>query len=373
MSAKPPIVIERCWSDETAASARFRVGRDRHVVRFSGVAPDPHGVAEAFVAIGRLMGMENDQRVVSVPRLSRTFRQRIDTFERVHLSLFPQHHRSPIHALPRRDRPPDPDDDRRVAAFFSGGVDSFDLLAEHGDRIDDLIFVRGFDIVVHDRERNEEVLTGVRAAAEALGKPLLVIDTDLRDFSDPVCDWTWFVYGGLIATALLLGRTHRTVLCAASVADRHLPDEAVRLRGVGFGNARTELRIEGRSATRVDKVAAVASAGAARDTLRVCWQNVPGTVNCGTCTKCLRTTLALAATGGLGTIATLPRTIDLEAVAGLPVESRSDRAFLTEIRDAAAARQAAHQLDPLVDDLIDDLIDALDRALGDGSAEEPTL
>jgi hypothetical protein len=359
MGAKPPIVLERCWSDGTAASGRFRVGGQRHLVQFRGVAPDPHSVAEAFVAIGRLMGMENDQRVVSVPRVSRTFRQRIDTFERVHLSLFPHHHRSPIHALPRRDRPPAAADDRRVAAFFSGGVDSFDLLAEHGEDIDDLIFVRGFDVVVHDRERNEEVLTGVRAAAQALGKPLLVIDTDLRDFSDPVCDWTWFVYGGLIATAILLGRTHRTVLCAASVADRHLPAEAVRLRGVGFGNVRTELRIEGRSATRVDKVAAVAAAGAARDTLRVCWQNVPGTINCGTCTKCLRTTLALAATDDLGTIATLPDSLDLEAVATLPATTRSDRAFLDEIRETAIAHH------------LDDLADAIARALAAGLPEAP--
>lgn len=351
MGSKPPIVLERCWSDADAAAGRFRVGGDRHVVRFSGVAPDPHGVAEAFVAIGRLMGMENDQRVLSVPRLSPTFRRSIDTFQRVHLSLFPQHHRAPIHALPRRDRPAEPADDRRVAAFFSGGVDSFDLVAEHRDEIDDLIFVRGFDIVVHDRERNDEVLAIVRAAAEAIGKPLLVIDTDLRDFSDPTCDWTWFVYGGLIATSLLLGRTHRTVLCAASVADRHLPEEAVRWRGAGFGNARTELRIEGRSATRVDKAAAVAAAGDARDTLRVCWQNVPGTINCGTCTKCLRTNLALAATDHLGAIATLPSTIDLDAVAALPAVTRSDRAFLVEIRDAAAGHGLGH------------LVDAIDRAL----------
>lgn len=356
MGAGSPIILERCTTGETSATGRFRVGGTRHTVRFDGVAPEAATVPEAFTAIARIMGMENDQRVISLPRLSPTFRRSIDAFADVHLSLFPHHHRSPIHALARRDAaPPDPDH-RRVAAFFSGGVDSFDLLAEHGDEIDDLLFVRGFDVVLHDTERTAEVLAVVRQAAAAVGKPLLVVDTDLRDFSDPTCDWTWFVYGGLIATAMLLGRTHRKVLCAASVADEHLPEVAVRRRAEPFGNARAQLRIEGRQRTRVEKLAAVAAAGQASGTLRVCWQNQPGTINCGTCPKCLRTAAALAATGSLGAIDTLPDEVDLDLLASHPARTRSDRAYLTEIRDVAAANGHAA------------LARALDRALVDGEA-----
>ncbi len=356
MSRRPPLVLERCRSTSTSATGRFRVGRQVSTVRFDGVAPDPRSVADAFLAIARVMGMETDQSIVTLPRPSRTFRQRVDVLQRVHLSLFPQHHEAPVHAWPRPDRPPLPEpDDRRVAAFFSGGVDSFALLAEHEDRIDDLLFVRGFDVPVHERERGEEVLRTVRAAAEAVGKPLIIVDTDLRDFSDPVCDWTWFVYGGLIATSLLLERTHHTVLCAASVADHHLPEEAVRLRGTGFGNTRTQMFIEGRTATRVEKVAAVAGSGLARDTLRVCWQNVPGTVNCGTCQKCVRTHAALVASGGSGTITTFPAELDLAALEAHPAVTRSDRAYLSEIRDTAATAGDGA------------LVAALDRALGVGA------
>ncbi len=357
MGSRQPLVLERAAATDTSATGRFRVGRTAATVRFDGVAPDPASVPEAYAAIARLMGMETDQRIVSVPRLSRSFRQQIDVFQRVHLSLFPQHHRAPLHSLRRRDRPPvDGNDDRRTAAFFSAGVDSFDLLAEHGDDIDDLIFVRGFDIDVDDRQRNEDVLAIIRAGAEAVGKPLLIIDTDLRHFSDPVCDWTWFVYGGLIATSILLERTHHTVLCAASVADRHLPAEAVRFRSHGFGNERAQMRIEGRTRTRVEKVAAVAASGLARDTLRVCWQNVPGTVNCGHCQKCVRTHVALAANGGLGSISTLPDAIDVEALAAHPTETRSDRAYLDEIRVVARTNG------------MDDIVAALDRALGPSEA-----
>jgi hypothetical protein len=353
MGAGTPIVLERCASTATSATGRFRVGRRSHVVRFDGVAPEPASVPEAFAAIARLMGMENDQRVVSLPRLSPSFRRSIDVFQQVHLGLFPHHAAAPIHALPRRE-PRGADDGRRVAAFFSGGVDSFDLLLEHGDEIDDLIFVRGFDVVVHDVERTAEVLAIVRDAAEAVGKPLLVIDTDLRDFSDPTCDWTWFVYGGLIATSLLLSRTHRKVLCAVSVADHHLPEPVGRLRSEPFGNARAHLALEGRTATRVDKIAAVAASGMAADTLRVCWQNHPGTINCGGCPKCLRTMAALDAVGQLEAVRTLPDVVDLEALAAHPARTRSDRAYLAEIRDRAAATGRG------------ELARALDRALDAG-------
>lgn len=355
MPTGPTILLERVETTPTSATGHFRVGGERSRVRFSGVAPEPASAAAAFVMMARMMGMENDQRVVSLPPISRTARRDGDVFARVHRSLYPHHHDSPLHVLPRPGRRPTaPGDPRRTAAFFSGGVDSFALLVDHGRVVDDLIFVKGFDVPIGDVARTEEVLASVVPAAEATGKPLMILETDVRDFSDPTCDWTWYVYGALIGTSILLERTHRTVLVAASVADRHLPDEAVRLRGHGFGTERMDMRISGRDQTRVEKVEAVARSGIARDTLRVCWQNVAGTVNCGTCDKCVRTVAELAATGCTGMISTLPTAVDLDLLAAHPAVTRSDRAFLTETRDAALAHDEP------------DVAAALDRALAAG-------
>ena len=337
MTLRRPILVHGVRTTATTATGRFRVGRRRAQVAFQGVAPDATSAPEAFAAIARIMGMENERSVWTPSRLSPSFVAGMDHLQAVHLALFPQHHASPLRARRRRDRPAADGPSRRTAAFFSGGVDSFDLVLEHGDGIDDLLFVRGFDVAVHDRARGEEVLSAVRAGAAALGKPLLELGTDLREFSDPTSDWTWFVYAGLLSTTVLLERTHRRVLCAASVADRHLPAEAVRLRAMPFGNDRTELGVEGRVATRIEKLIRVADAGVARDTLRVCWQNAPGTVNCGTCTKCVRTAIGLAAVGRLGAIATLPDRLDLDAVAAQPARTRSERAYLQETLEAASA------------------------------------
>lgn len=338
-SPRAPLVIDAVRTDDSTASARFRIGRSAATVSFGGVAPDQRTAPEAFVAAARVMAMETGRVVVSSSPLGRTFRRRIDDFQRVHLSLFPSQRPAPLVAPPRR-AVDGGDDSRRVAAFFSGGVDSFHLALEHHDEIDDLVFVRGFDVPVSDHERNEEVLVPVRDGAAALGKPLLVLDTDLREFSDRWSDWTWFSYGGLIAVSLLLARTHRRVLCAASVADAHLPAAAVRARALGVGNERSDFRIEGRGETRVAKLERVVDSRVADRTLRVCWQNVPGTLNCGRCVKCVRTTAALAALGRLGQVATLPVTVDLDAVAAQPAASRSDRAFLAEVLVAARDRGA---------------------------------
>jgi hypothetical protein len=353
---RAPVLLERCRSGDSTAVARFRLGCRAATVRFEGVAPDPASAPEAFAAIARLLAMKAGRVVLSLPRLGRSFRQGSDLFQALYLQLYPQFRAAPLLAPSRKESPRPGGDGRRIAAFFSAGVDSYHLLVEHGERIDDLIFVRGFDVPFDDERRNAEVLKPVQAAASALGRDLIVAGTDLRGFSDPQCNWTWFVYGGLLSTAMLMERTHRTVLCGASVADRHLPPRVAELRGLGFGNGRAELRIEGRAATRVEKVAAVAASGLARDTLRVCWQNVPGTLNCGACHKCIRTVAALAVVGMLGAIAVLPAEVDFDALAAHPARTRSDRAFLGELLDTARANG------------VGDVAAALEHALRVGAA-----
>ena len=291
--------------------------------------------------------MGSGRMVVSTHPVSRECRRHSDAYAAAAVALFPRTlHRVPLVALPR-SRIPGAPQKRRVAAFFSGGVDSLDLLLQHAETIDDLVFVSGFDVPLEDTSRTAEVLRPVRAVAAAAGKPLLILETNLRAFSDAHADWTWFVYGGLIAASILLARTHRLVLCAASVADRHLPPEVAGLRSVAFGNDLVEMRLARTSATRIEKIQAIANAGVARDTLRVCWQNVPGTVNCGRCEKCIRTMVGFAALGRLEDTMAFPVSLDLRAVAAQAAVTRSDRAFLTESLEAARSNGVTALADAL--------------------------
>ena len=352
MTLLAPLIVHRCQASSTSASARFRIGRKTSVVRFDGVAPDGRTAGEAFVSLARVLTMRSGRMVASTHPVSRECRRRSDAYAAAALALFPRtQHPVSLLALLRR-RIVNAPRKRRVAAFFSGGVDSLDLLLQHADTIDDLVFVRGFDVPLEDTSRTGEVMRPVRAMAEAAGKPLLVVETNLRAFSDAHADWTWFVYGGLIGTSILLARTHRLVLCAASVADRHLPPEVARLRSVAFGNDLVEMRLARTSATRIEKIQAIADAGIARDTLRVCWQNVPGTVNCGRCAKCIRTMVGFAALGRVDETRAFPVALDLKAVAAQAAVTRSDRAFLLENLEAARSNGVtalAHALQTALD------------------------
>ena len=193
MMRHAPLFVDRCQVTSSSASARFRIGRKTSTVRFDGVAPDRKTAGEAFVSLARVLAMGSGRMVVSTHPMSRECRKRSTALAAPSLALFPrtQH---PVRVLaPPRWRIPSAPLERRVAAFFSGGVDSLDLLLKHADIIDDLVFVRGFDVPLDDASRNAEVLGPVRAIAAEAGKRLLVVETNLRAFSDIHADWTWFV------------------------------------------------------------------------------------------------------------------------------------------------------------------------------------
>ena len=88
----------------------------------------------------------------------------------------------------------------RVAAFFSGGVDSWATVLANPD-VTDLIFVRGIDLLprlTHQEDLADEVEARLRGVADELGLPLHVVETNLRELSDPLARWETY-YGCAVA------------------------------------------------------------------------------------------------------------------------------------------------------------------------------
>ncbi|HEU4461898.1 MAG TPA: hypothetical protein VFR75_04825, partial [Solirubrobacterales bacterium] len=184
----------------------------------------------------------------------------------------------------------------RVAAFFSGGVDSFATVLANPE-VTDLIFIRGLDILPrlgHSAELAELVERRLRDAAAELGKPLHVVDTNVRDLSDPLIRWECYFSNPLIAVAhffaplfdrvLITGDTdHETqpLVGAALTIDHLWSSESVELEDFG-----------GRL-SREQRVGLVAEHPVVRRTLRTCWENPEGAYNCGRCRKCLQTMISL--------------------------------------------------------------------------------
>jgi hypothetical protein len=205
-----------------------------------------------------------------------------------------------------------------VASFFSGGVDSFYTLLKHLDEIDALIFIHGFDIPLDNTSLRARVSAAVREVAAAFAKPLIEVETNLKQFVVRHVPWE-YAHGALLAgVALLLSPRFSRIYIAASefygMAVR-VPWGSHPLLDPLWTTERTTIVHDGCEATRMDKVARIARSEVALRWLRVCWENPNGEYNCGRCGKCLRTMVALRIVGALDRCKTFDRPLDLAAVA----------------------------------------------------------
>ena len=234
----------------------------------------------------------------------------------------------------------------RVAAFFSGGVDSWStVLGEEG--ITDLIFVRGIDILSRFRHQEglaDRVEARLQDAADELGMRLHSVETNLRDLSeatgatDPLARWEAYYNSALAAVALFLGPLFDRILISTEFAYRDQPNLGSSwMVDQLWGDENLEISDVGGLHSRVERIEQIATHPVVRKTLRVCWLNPDGAYNCGRCRKCMVTMATLQAFGSLEQCETFPSELDLERLEELVVgELRipSQLAFCEEALEA---------------------------------------
>ncbi len=239
----------------------------------------------------------------------------------------------PVRVSPR---PPGPSvTPRGVACFFSGGVDSFYTFLKARDEITTMIFVHGFDIRLDRVALRDKVAGAVRDIAAKLHRPLIEVETNLRDFSNRYARWAPEYFGAALASVgLLLSPQFRRIYIPGSVTYAELlPWGSHPMVDTLWRTEETELVHDGCEATRVQKVAFVAGHEVALQSLRVCWENRNGAYNCGRCEKCLRTMISLRAVGALDRCPTFPRRLSLPAVATVAIPNAILRSFYEQNLD----------------------------------------
>jgi hypothetical protein len=226
---------------------------------------------------------------------------------------------SPVPVRARAYEPPEPAQ-RGTACFFSGGIDSFYSVFKHRRSISHLIFLHGFDISLEgSTELRREAVASAREVAGALGMSLLEVETDLRDFSDPLVGWWTYYVAALASVGLLLGGRFSRVLVPSGGIYADPVTWSHPLLDPLWSTEATRIVNDGAEAQRIVKVARVAREEVAMRRLRVCWENPDGAYNCGRCEKCLRTMIGLRTVDALERCATLPSEIDPAAVAAMPL------------------------------------------------------
>lgn len=249
------------------------------------------------------------------------------------------------------DAPPGssaPERGRAAGCFFSGGVDSFYSATQLGDEISHLIFVHGFDVDIQDGDLAAKALAGARAAAQALGKVLIEVRTNLRHFTDRSrCQWGAVYHGAAL--------THVGLLLSDHLDHIYIPSTYNSSELVPWGShpdldplwssSRVEFIHHGVGSTRPQKVRALVDNDAAMENLRVCWQNPGGEYNCGRCEKCVRTILNIQAAGGAGRCRTLPSSVSPKALRTLRVKHGGQ----VWARENLAAMRASGVTDPALE------------------------
>ncbi len=208
----------------------------------------------------------------------------------------------------------------RVAAFFSGGVDSWATILSEPE-LTDLIFVHGLDIVPdllpEQRGLGPEVEAAMREVAAERGLTLHVVETNVRELGEATeLEWQAYCGSPMAAIALFFEPLFDRVLIATD--SDHLTQPTIgpaRMVDRLWSSERLEVVDQGGALGRFERTRLLAWEPGARRSLRVCWENRGGRYNCGRCRKCHLTTFALEALGVREHFTSFPPELDLDVFA----------------------------------------------------------
>lgn len=192
-------------------------------------------------------------------------------------------------------------ENKKTAAFFSGGVDSFFTLLFHNDptlnnsiHIDDLISVFGFDIPLKNKEAFSMMKENFQKVASELGKELIDVATNLRKTHFNKSGWGKLSHGCALASiAHLLGNRLSKVLIASTGGYTGLiPWGSHPLTDPLLSGSDLTIIHDGAAFNRLQKTEFISKYDLARKYLHVCY-SIGTDKNCSQCVKCYRTMMML--------------------------------------------------------------------------------
>jgi hypothetical protein len=216
---------------------------------------------------------------------------------------------------------------KKVATFFSGGVDSFYTFLKHKDDEEDsithLILVNGNDIDLRNKKLWEATKKNVQDIADKSGVELITVETNTQLLLEPILSPELTHGGSLAAVGLALrGGLKKVYIPSSFSAEENVPYGSHGDLDKYWSSESISFEHDGAEVTRFQKIEQrVSQSPLALEYLRVCYLNKKGTYNCGRCEKCLRTMLALYAVGKLEETKTLPHKLDFDEVYHLAAHS----------------------------------------------------
>lgn len=231
---------------------------------------------------------------------------------------------------------------KRSAAFFSGGVDSYFTVLRHLNcdtstrniRINDLLFVCGFDIPLVAKNSFEKAKKNQLDFADEISKNHVSIYTNLRETRFNCAKWGALSHGSALASiALVLEKRYKNILIGSTHDYNSLfPWGSHPQTDPLFSTKKLNVIHDGVEYNRVQKTAYIARSEAALRSLRVCYR-VPSDRNCSYCNKCYRTMITLKLLGKLSSALLFDeKRLDVKKIQRIYSRKFNDRVFLDEVR-----------------------------------------
>jgi hypothetical protein len=194
----------------------------------------------------------------------------------------------------------------RVASLFSGGIDSFySILRPRTDPVTLLVTIVGFDLRFENRVWAGPILSRLAAAADALGRSIIVVDSNAYEVGHRYLVHAEH-HGAFLAGAVIgLGCIRRCYIPSSWVLWRLFPPYGSHpATDPLWSTDGTEIVHDAVDVSRVEKGLEIAGNQVVLDHLRVCVRR-PDLYNCGRCVKCVATALNLHIAGTLDRCRTL--------------------------------------------------------------------
>lgn len=250
---------------------------------------------------------------VELPRLDKRFAESLPALGRAFKEMYPQMiEGSEIRCEELVENDVETGDRENNALLFSGGLDALDTYYRHRDEKPALITIRGFDIDLDDTAAWEEKVKRIDAFSRSEGVESFFVEANVMSFLESFMlnahfrrflqsDWYNAVHLGLgltgVVAPLAFTEGFETIYMADSATEEYdfkVGNDPRIVNNISWGC--TSVQNDGYEFTRQEKIENIADFVRENDLdLHTCLEPGPG--NCGTCEKCLRTSLGLVLAG----------------------------------------------------------------------------
>jgi hypothetical protein len=180
----------------------------------------------------------------------------------------------------------------RVACFYSAGVDSSHTLYCNITEITHLIMLSRFEVAADNTPESWRKLVEKQSVfAQTIGKELIPIETNAKQWTDQRKIWWSFAQGLILSSMVPLLKSRRVYIGSSHTYKELFPWGSHPLTDPMWSTELTEIIHDGAGYRRSEKMRDLCNNQKILDNLKVCWRSEHD--NCGECSKCIRTMTAL--------------------------------------------------------------------------------